>query len=539
MLKKLFPLLLLVIIGLIPILDLFHPGLPITHDGQDHVARIANFYQNLQDGNIIPRWAPNLNWGFGHPILMFLYPLPSYISSLFHFLGFNFVDSFKIVLGLTYILSGVTMYLWIKNFLSKEGALAASFLYLFAPYRFIDLYVRGDIGEHVAFLFIPLVLYFLFKLSKNYSSWFIAGGSLSFAGLILSHNAVSLMFLPVIFFYCLYLYFYSKQNNLIRNLAMVFILGFGLSSFFWVPAFFEGKFTLRDIVTANEYKSRFVSLAQLIYGQWNYGGSGQFTVQLGMIHWLMVLLAIPLSIFFYIKKNKLWILTTGSLIILLLNIFIMLPYSDFIWAHLKILQNFQFPWRVLAISVFMTSVLGGIVISQIKKYQLFIMCFILVLILFLSKDYWKALEYKVFPETFFTSIYNGTTDTGESAPIWSVRFMLEQPRTHTEVIDGTAKVQDVSRNSTNHVYKVDVQRDARIRENTVYFPGWDADVDGKPVSVQFQDPNSRGLITFNVPRGQHLVLVKFTETKLRRISDIVSILSFLAVLLILIKFKKT
>ena len=73
-------LIVLVLIAALPLLPFLHPGLPITHDGADHVARIANFYQNLGEGNLIPRWAGNLNWGYGHPILMFLYPLPSHLA---------------------------------------------------------------------------------------------------------------------------------------------------------------------------------------------------------------------------------------------------------------------------------------------------------------------------------------------------------------------------------------------------------------------------------------------------------------------------
>ena len=117
--KKHFFLLILFLILLIPILDLFKPGLPVTHDGQDHVARIANFYQSLSEGNIIPRWAGNLNWGYGHPILMFLYPLPSYIASLFHFLGISFVDSTKLVFAVSFVASIFAM----CSFLSDTSAL--------------------------------------------------------------------------------------------------------------------------------------------------------------------------------------------------------------------------------------------------------------------------------------------------------------------------------------------------------------------------------------------------------------------------------
>src|SRR6266581_4563531 len=98
--KFVFPIL-LCLLSLLPLLDFLHPGLPVTHDGQDHVARIANFYRNLQEGILIPRWAGNLNWGYGHPILMFLYPLSSYFASIFHLMQFSFVDSTKLVFAIT------------------------------------------------------------------------------------------------------------------------------------------------------------------------------------------------------------------------------------------------------------------------------------------------------------------------------------------------------------------------------------------------------------------------------------------------------
>jgi hypothetical protein len=43
------------LLSFLPLVDLVHPGLPVTHDGQDHVARIANFYQSLSEGNVFPR----------------------------------------------------------------------------------------------------------------------------------------------------------------------------------------------------------------------------------------------------------------------------------------------------------------------------------------------------------------------------------------------------------------------------------------------------------------------------------------------------
>lgn len=522
---------LLILIGLIPLIDLFHPGLPITHDGQDHVARIANFYQNLSEGNLIPRWAANLNWGFGHPILMFLYPLPSYATSLFHFLGFSLVDSLKIVFGLAFILSGIFMYLWLRNFLNEEAAVLGGLLYMFTPYRFVDLYVRGAIGEHLAFVFLPLILYFLLNMTKGKnSSLLIVGGSLSIAGLILSHNAISLMFLPLIFLYIIYLLWHSKSYEFLFRILFLIILGLGISSFFWIPAFFEGKYTLRDIVTAKDYASRFVNFKDLIFGEWNYGITGQFSVQVGVLHWLVSLLGLPLSFLLYKKRNKLWVLSLGSFIVFWLTLFLMHSSSKFIWDSVTTLQKFQFPWRFLSVTVFVASVIGSILIYKAKNYKKFVVILITAVLLFLNKDYWHAKDYLIKPKSFFTGIYNSTTDTGESSPIWSVRFMEKRPKSEIEVIEGKATINKLSRASTKHEYEIIGNTKVRIKENTLYFPGWKVLIDGKRGNIEFQDPSNRGLITFYVEKGNHNIKLIFEETKLRTFANLISAISLIGLL---------
>lgn len=523
--KTKFIFLVLFFISIIPLIDLINPGLPLTHDGQDHVARIANFYQNLKEGVLVPRWAPNLNWGYGHPILMFLYPLPSYIASLFHAIGFSFVDSTKLVFAVAYILSGLAMFLWLKEFLSKEAAFIGSLLYIFAPYRFVDLYVRGAIGEHVAFIFPPLILYSLLKLSKKYSYSYLVLGSFSLAGFILSHNAISLMFLPIFILYILYLVYQSKKRKFyILHFTFLILFGFALSAFFWLPAYTEGKYTLRDIVTKGGFENNFSQFGQLLYGSWNYGGSGQFTVQAGVMQWISVLSSIPLCIYQYRKKNKLWIMILGTLIIFITSLFLIDKNSQIIWQKFTLIQKFQFPWRFLSVTLFASAVLGAITVSSLPRKYLNALTILLALgILFLNKDYWHAQSYRVLPESFYTSIYKGTTDTGESAPIWSVRFMEKEPKSHVELIQGKAEIKEGKRTATFRRYQISNAVNAGIRENTLYFPGWQVLVDNNPVNIQYQDANNRGVMAIFIGNGQHDVQIKFTETKLRLLADIISI----------------
>lgn len=530
---------LIIVVGLIALFDLTHSGIPITHDGKDQVARIANFYISLSQGNIIPRWAGNLNYGYGHPILMFLYPLPSYIASFFHALSFSFSDAFKLTFVTAFLASGITMYLWIRKMLGWEEGVVSAILYMFAPYRFVDMYVRGDIGEHVAFIFPPLIFYFLLclKESKKIKEQYFYSvlTSVSLAALILSHNAISIMFIPAILGYMLYLLLQNKDKKLLFFESISFAGGFLFSSFFWIPAFFEGKYTLRDIVTAgDQYKDRFVSVPNLLYGHWSYGISGKFTVQIGILQ-IMALFLFPVVFYFLHKKYK-FLSHLYFLVFLyaISAIFIMLPMSNIVWEKISLLQKFQFPWRFLTVVVFATAVMAGFGVKIIKNkvYKKIIVTFVIILAIVLNFSYYKAQGYFIRSENYYATIYNSTTDTGESSPIWSTRSMDHRFTKPLYILRGSTEITQKKRTFTDHLYYVSVtSNSSKLRENTLYFPGWKLYIDGKKTGFEFQDPNNRGVMTFSVPKGKHTVEFKFKNTKLRTFSEILTAVALAAFIL--------
>lgn len=519
---------------LVPLSHLLVPGLPVTHDGQDHVVRIANFYQSLSEGNIVPRWANNLNWGFGHPVLMFLYPLPSYVASVFHMLGFSILNSTKLVFAVSYILSGFSMYNWAKGRWGTHAGIIAGLLYTFAPYRFIDLTVRGAIGEHVAFIFIPLILFALDGVIKNNKKhvW-ISVLALSIAGLLLSHNAVSLMMVPLAFLYSAYLIVYETKYPYYSSLYIVMgaLLGVCISSFFLIPAFLEGKYTLRDIVTQGEVITRMVNPLSFIYSPWNYGGGAQFSKEIGIIQWIFVAITTYLVMTTKIIHKKIFGL--GLLGVFAGSLFLMTEWSIPIWNSITILQKFQFPWRLLTITVFITAAMGGYVSSfiSVKKQQIVLVLTIVVLVI-TTNQMWKPKDYRLYDESFFTSIYHGTTDTGESSPIWSVRFMESEETAPLQVIEGNATIEMLLRNSTKRTYNVQVIERTRFVENTLYFPGWIILDNGNQIPIEFQDPNWRGRMTFWLEPGDHEIQILFKDTKLRSIANGISLAGMFGIILL-------
>lgn len=515
-------------IAALPLLDLLHPGLPVTHDGQDHVARIANFYQSLSEGNIVPRWAANLNWGYGHPILMFLYPLPSYAASFFHAVGFSFVDSTKLVFALAFIASVAAMYLWISHAWGKASGIAAAALYGFAPYRFVDLYVRGAIGEHMAFVFPPLICYGMWRLSRDTGHNFLQACTVITFGtalLILSHNALSLMFLPLIGLYVLYLA--SQQGKrtfrflLLSGLGV--LTGFLICSFYWVPGFFEGKYTLRDIVTKGEFAGRFVPWMSFLYSPWNYGGGNDFSKWLGAGQ----IVALILSFFALEKNTKHQRLIVVSILLLFFSLFAMTGNAAPIWKTITLLQKFQFPWRLMSVTVFLIAGIGGVVVSvTLEKNRWWAAVLLVIVSVLATVPMWRAKDYKIYPESFFTGIYNSTTDTGESSPIWSIRFMEKRPEAPAYMVPPAGTINGGERSTTLKVYRVNVKEPVRFVESTLYFPGWQVFVNGNPLPADkliFQDPTHRGLMTFDLTPGEYDIRFAFGETKLRKISNYISL----------------
>ena len=210
----------IIFLGLFAIQALFTPGFYTSHDGATHAARIANYFLALADHQFPPRWAPLLNGGMGSPIFVYIYPLPYFLGALVHAIGLSFTDSFKAILGLAYIASGITFYIWMRKHFAVWSSLAAAAVYLFAPYRFSLLFVRAAFAESIAYTFVPLVFLSIDQMfsSKN-TRRSIAFGAMSTNLLLLSHNLVAFIFLPLA---VVYKTNFAPQSGQISSSSSVF-----------------------------------------------------------------------------------------------------------------------------------------------------------------------------------------------------------------------------------------------------------------------------------------------------------------------------
>lgn len=532
--RKNILLILLVAISLPYAIPLAQPGFINGHDNIPQVARIAARIKALSEGQFPVRWAGDLNYGYGHPGYIFFYSLSGYIASFLYFLGISLENGYKILLAGTFTFTGISFYLWIKQFLKKEFAFISSLFYMLAPYNFLDTFVRAHLGESLFLAIIPLVFLFVEKNLKKPSINLTILGGIFFALTIHSHSILSFIFVFVITAYVL-LKGYRNKKALFYNFA---ILGMGLllSAYYWAPALIEGKYINSKIFLSDWYTGHFLSLSNIIYSNWGFGSNvndvGGLSAQIGPLHVLLTIL----SLYIILKKKTYWNVVLFWFAVFVFGAFMSISVSDFLWSRIYLLQQFQFPWRFIALTAFCSSVLAGYTLQALNSKKLYVISAIVLIILSIPMT--KILRIESKSDAYYFNYAGTAAYHNEATTIWVKGDAYEYPKKRLEIISGQGAILDYRRKIILHTFTLISQTDVKILDNTVYFPGWRAIVDGKKVPIEFQDMNHRGLIIFDVPKGKHNVKVIFGESPIRMLSDIASLFSLIGVLLILI-FKKS
>lgn len=534
----------LVILSLLVAREWFLPGLPQTHDAEVHISRSYAFFDSLSEGNVLPRWAGHFNWTYGTPAIMFLYPIEPYTAALIHGITrLSFINVYKLLLVFSYAGSGVAWYLWLRELkFSERASLAGSVFYLLAPYRLVDMFVRGALAEHVCFFFFPLILFLFTRLWRAQTKQYFIAASVAIAILIGWHNLSALMYIPIVLFYPIFLRTFNnedsfKRSKVFRHYLAIFS-GIALTTFFWLPALIESRYTLAFWLFPIQqgYRDHFLAFWQTVWSKWGYGFSlpgtkdDGMSFQVGIAHWIILVVGIiigtrwiALKKFSISRAEHLFLIAGISLTVL--GFFFVLPISLPVWERVSLLQKFQLPWRFLSYIVIGTSMISAIVTGHAHNKKLAIGMVILPIIS--SIFFWHIGGPSKLTEEFLSANYVGTSDTGESTPIWAIRFQEKFPKAPVEVVSslGTVDISAIKKKNNFHEFNVSASADSRIVDNTLYFPGWKVFVDGREAPIEYQDENWRGLMTFPITSGEHKVRVVFGETPLRKVADMISIVS--------------
>lgn len=490
-------------------LPLFQPGFLPTHDGEYHITRFFEFEKMLKAGFLFPRWAPGLNSSYGVPLFNFFYPLPNYIGGLFHVLGWSLADSFKFSLATAYIGAGIFCFLWLKKLFNVKTATVGTIIFAYIPYWFVDIYVRGSIGEVFAIFFLMM----FFACVENNRRLL---GSFVVAGIIVSHNILSILFFPLLVVYVL-----LRK----RQYILTIVLGIGLTTYFWLPALLEREFVVGlNAVNIFDY---FPNLYQLLVPSWGTGFSGsglignEMSPQIGIIPILIIFL----SLFGIVrsKGNSNRQLAIFFLIVILFSFFLMLSVSYPIWKAVPVLSYLQYPWRLLSIFLPAVAFLAAFVTSKINKNWIKILFIFFAIAL--SYQYARPAMYLPRSDQYYLTrreFTDGTSSLGNSfSTRWSA-WKESRAKSRVEVTMGSVKLSEVVLRSAAYYFKTSSDSPAAIAIHTLYYPGWIVKIDDHNAAISYQN---NGIINFALPSGAHSVSVFFTETPVRLLADFISVLS--------------
>lgn len=545
--------------------DLAKPGFYTSHDGETHVARIAQYYQALKDGQVPPRWAKTLHGGLGSPIFVYIYPLPYLFGSIIYLTGLSFTSSFELLIALTFIFSGIFTFLWLKEvFGSAKAAFIGALFYTWVPYRFSLIYVRGSISESLAYTFVPALLWSLTRLSKNISFKNVAISGLFFAAILLSQNLVAYIVLPVVGVYVLIFSVLNKSIKYFLFALVSAIWGFFTSSLTYLPALFERNLIHFDELFQKVYNSHFVTISQLIHSPWDYGfslpGPGDsISFQIGLAHIMVIVLAfLALALIIFQKstgnfqevkdyKSQI-IITVFFLLVIFASIFLMLDtnINHTFWKIFKPIQFIDIPWRLLGIVALSCAFIAGFVANTTKSGFIFKVLIISVLIA--NRNHLRINEPAFFKDEFFLNYQGSATQYNEFTPrtrhSTGVSDDFVSP---IESIKGNIKIYDLTQKSNRISFKTQNSQPARIQVNLINFKGWqtlmdnkkfanDASLVDKSFSFAYR-PNidTSGLYDLIVPAGNHEFALRYQETPLRKTADFISLLSLITALVVIVK----
>jgi hypothetical protein len=518
---------------------LSQPGLPVTHDSQNHLARFANYYSAVKQGQIPPRWAPNLNNEFGYPVFNFNYPLANIIAIPLIALNISVQNSLKIEILATLLLSFWGMFFWLRSYFKDNSSLVASFYYALSPYVLTLVYVRGVIGENWAYVLLPLVLGLIDRVLNNKSRTLIYQWLLAIVGgaFLISHNIMVFFSIPILLGYVFYKI--RRDYSKIRLLVMPGMLALLLSMFFWLPALWEKQFIVLDQSQLNKaFIDHFATINQLVLGRGTSGFSRVGPVDglnmgVGLIA-VFVLILIPIV---WLRNKYKYNAVIFLYLFTLVIIFFMTFYSQIVWTRIPLVQFIQFPWRLGIFIPLTISFLLAYLLNSLRNSIRYILTVVIIISVGAGIKNYSLIERFDFPDDYWSAFRMTTSTKNENMPKW----LIENPTVLKDLYfqdkpvydsSGLATFSQINWQSHQKSYLVDADGDTTIVHQLIYFPGMKVYLDDYELVQNYNSPDFQGLVTIPVSDGNHQVEIKFTQrTWARMIGNTITLIALIILII--------
>lgn len=515
---------------------LLRPGIFSMQDM--HIFRLFDFEKCILDLQIPCRWSPDAAFGYGQPVFNFYGQLSYLFGEFFRLLHFSFIDSLKGVFIASLIISAFGMFLLGKQIWgSRSAGLISAMVYTYAPYRAVDIWVRGALPEATSFMFFPFITYFFNDYVKRKRPTSLLFFGLLFSVLMLNHNLSTFMYLFFLLPWGVYYISKEKSWHLWPFFFGIGVLILSLVSFYLIPLVAESSFvSLQKTISGYfDFHNHFVTLKELLVSRyWGYGASlwgddDRLSLSVGHVQWILPLIITVLLVFrrSWRKYGKFFVLLGLGWLMLLLTHNKSTPF----WNIFLPMAYVQFPWRFLGMAVFSFALASGLIVELFKNFlSKFTICAVTIAALvalntpFFFEDLWFYIGDN---EQFSGARYEQLEGLGVTDywPITSKVFPSHHAPDNPTLSQGTGSGLLIQKTSNMASYSLAIKSQSAIIEvPIVYFPGWKA-YDGS-TRLDLYPSGDLGLMTTRIDQGDHKLDLKFTDTFVRGLGNTISLISF-------------
>jgi uncharacterized membrane protein len=534
-----------------------------AHDAPHSLFFLNQFDQAIRDGVLYPRWGVDFALGYGYPLFNVYSTLAFYVAEGFHLVGASLTGAVKLTYALGFVVSGLTMYAFGKRVLSPQAGVLAAVVYTYVPYRLLDIYVRCAFAEFCAFSFLPLVLLLFYELLERRSARNLALAGLAYAAVFLTHAATGFVFTILLVSYVAFLLVSKMRGgwgDVLRSTGLALgaaVLALALASIFLLPMIAEKGYIVERQWTQGsfEYDKHFVHPSQLLSPYWGYGYAGEglqdeMSLQLGLAATTFALVGV---VWCLQKRVEGRAHVVFFLVASLAIVVAMMPVARPAWELLPLTAFVQFPWRLLGLAALTMSFLSGAAVyafvergrGPLGRLDARIAVLALVVVLasfaYVSPQYTPPSPRSELPvaiidfESFYPPDRVGMTiwasEQPQDTPLVS-QYLAGEPLTKAVALSADATVRMVRHGAASEEVQVSSPGGTELQFYTYYFPGWRGYVDGQEVDVYPSEPY--GLISMQVPAGDHHVAIRFGDTPVRTLGAAITVVGFLSAMGILV-----
>ena len=537
--EKYYSIIIILIASIFVCIPLMSKNIDMTYDdGIQHIARLMGTYQSIQEGQT--SIMSNFCNGFGYSWNIFYSPITALAPLIFKLLGVSFTACIKLFMFVVIFLSGYFMYVFTKKVTNNNNvSIVAAILYILAPYRLTDMYIRNALAELASFMFLPMIFLGLYNIfneesNKKINLWLIIGA----AGLTLTHTIITMYTAILALIYILINFKELKKKRIQKKLIVCTVLVLIITAFFWMPllehklaaeyeVFKDGRMERTEVLVA--YKLDFYRLF--------FTKSNDYMIyDIGLV----VLIGLVLTPFAVkkVKETKYYKLYLFMLISGVICAVMTLKIFPFEYLP-KTLKMIQFSFRLLEFTSFFFAFIAAINIGIVsKKFELKEVFIVLAVTMLLTCPYTSYVRtLQNFDESILWPSVPVTEQTGrvhagcasfEYLPCkaFENRKYIENRSNQAIVLSGTAQIENEQKNGSQMSFDINyVLEETQIELPYIYYLGYNVTltVDEKTQKLKtFETDN--GFVGVQVPILENgKIDVKYTGTAIMNFSKLISI----------------